>query len=182
MKAPEFNPDKLDVQAFAKEGASLAGTWPLASLERLASSTAGPAEGDVHWTALGELRPVRGGEPQLWLHLTADTTLKLECQRCLGPVETGVQAKRSFLFVRGEQSAEALDADLEDDVLALPRALDLRELIEDELLLELPLVPRHEVCPEPLVAPSSPQDEALQDNPNPFAALAVLKKKGGPPN
>ena len=48
-----------------------------------------------------------------------------------------------------------------------------RELIEDELLLAMPIVPRHEVCPEPLVATVDelPDDPA----PNPFAALAALK-------
>ena len=44
-------------------------------------------------------------------------------------------------------------------MLALSRALDLRELVEDELLLALPLVPRHEVCPEP-AAVSTPEPEA----------------------
>ena len=47
-------------------------------------------------------------------------------------------------FVDGEAQAEALDADSEDDVLALAPALDLRTLVEDELLLAWPIVPRHD--------------------------------------
>jgi uncharacterized protein len=38
----------------------------------------------------------------------------------------------------------------------------------------MPIVPRHEVCPEPLVPP--PGDEPAEDKPNPFAALVGLKR------
>lgn len=181
MKARDFDPSKLDVEAFAKAGASLDGTWPVAALERLAaSSVAGTATGAVTWRAHGEHRAVRGGAPQVWLHLKADTQVMLECQRCLQPVSADVHAERSFLFVQGESAAAELDADSEDDVLALTRALDLQALVEDELLLELPLVPRHAICPEPLqLVDEAPQD--VEEKPNPFAVLASLKR-GGLPN
>ena len=186
MKTRPVDPRRLDVESFAKEGGRLEGDWPLAELDRLADTAhadAKPAEGDMaRWSAEGESRPVRGGPPQPWLHLTASTRLSLVCQRCLGPLDTGVEAQRSFLFVPGEDAAAQLDADSEDDVLALTRALDLRELVEDELLLAVPLVPRHDVCPEPLPLPSAADDdEEAPEPPHPFAALAALKRSG-PPN
>jgi len=101
----------------------------------------------------------------------------LECQRCLKAVAVPLATERSFLFVHGEDAAAQLDTDSEDDVLALTRALDLRELIEDELLLALPIVPRHEVCPVPLVAPVD-DEGVVEEKPNPFAALAALKRSG----
>ncbi len=56
-----------------------------------------------------------------------------------------------IVFVAGgEEAAAALDAESDDDVLALESSLDLHALVEDELLLALPLVPRHDECPEPL--------------------------------
>ena len=55
--------------------------------------------------------------------------------------------EKALRFVHGEDAAAELDADSDDDVLASSRSLDLRALIEDELLLALPLVPRHEACP-----------------------------------
>jgi uncharacterized protein len=183
MRTRPVDPRRLDVEAFAKEGGELAGEWPLKSLDRLADAAhpdAKPGEGDVAaWQAEGEGRPVRGGAPQVWLHLRAQARLSLVCQRCLAPVETALDTRRSLLFVPGEDAAAQLDADSEDDVLALTRALDLRDLVEDELLLALPLVPRHEVCPEPL---SLAQDEAApqEEQPNPFAALAALKRGGAP--
>jgi uncharacterized protein len=66
-------------------------------------------------------------------------------------------------------------------VLALTRHLDALELVEDELLLSLPLVPRHEVCPQPLPVTTAelPEDEdGDEERPNPFAALAALKGRG----
>jgi uncharacterized protein len=117
----------------------------------------------------------------VWLHIEASTQVMLECQRCLGPFAVDVGAKRSFLFVHGENTAAELDSDSEDDVLALTRSLDVPELIEDELLLALPLVPRHETCPVPLPAAGSAASPEDEDAPHPFAALAALKR-GGLPN
>jgi uncharacterized protein len=47
--------------------------------------------------------------------------------------------------------------------------------VEDELILALPLVPRHDACPQPLAAPAT-AEEPLAERPNPFAALAALKR------
>jgi uncharacterized protein len=128
------------------------------------------------WQARGERRTVRGGVPQPWLHLSARTKMDLVCQRCLQPLPVEVTAQRSFLFVAGEHQAAELDAECEDDVLALTRSLDLAELVEDELLLSLPLVPRHAACP--LHLPADPGEPLSEDRPNPFAALAALKGRG----
>ncbi|HEY4065665.1 MAG TPA: YceD family protein [Burkholderiaceae bacterium] len=177
MSVREFDPLRLDVALFAKEAGALAGEWPLRQLERVAASSAPGApvtDADaVRWTARGELHALRGGEVQTWLAVGAATQVALECQRCLKPVDVPLQIARRFLFVQGEDAAAQLDTDSEDDVLALTRALDLRELIEDELLLAMPIVPRHEVCPEPLALPDD--DDGLDEAPNPFAALAALK-------
>jgi uncharacterized protein len=182
MKARDFDPAKLDVEAFAKAGASLEDAWPVARFERLASSAvAGSESGVVSWRAKGEHRAVRAGQHQVWVHVEATTSVMLECQRCLAPVKADVAAQRSFLFVHGETTAAELDNDSEDDVLALTRALDLGELIEDELLLALPLVPRHEVCPQPLPQGDPEPAQGEEAAQHPFAALAALKR-GGLPN
>lgn len=178
MTPREFDPLRLDVAAFAKEAAALSGQWPLAGFERVADSAAAgapvTAADEVAWSARGEQRPVRGGEAQTWLYVEAATRVSLECQRCLKPVAVPLQIERKFLFVHGEDAAAQLDTDSDDDVLALTRALDLHELVEDELLLTMPIVPRHDVCPEPL--PLADEADELEDKPNPFAALAALKR------
>ena len=184
MATREFDPSRLEVQAFAKEAGQLGGRWPLLQLVRVADSAldggdASRRDTEVVWSARGELRAAPGGELQTWLHVRAGTAVSLECQRCLQPMAVALEINRNFLFVHGEDAAAQLDADSEDDVLALTRSLDLRELVEDELLLALPIVPRHEVCPVPL--PVRANDPLAEEKPNPFAALAVLKR-GGPVN
>lgn len=180
MKHRAFDPDKLDIAAFARDGASLNGEWPVAALTRLADSAAPEAPASawpaLHWALQGETRQPKGGAAQTWLQLTAQATVWLTCQRCLQPVKAEVDIERWIRFVDTEAEAAALDADSEDDVLALPRHLDARELIEDELLLALPLVPRHEVCPDPLPVPADQVEDAPEERPNPFAALAALKR------
>lgn len=181
MAARGFNPLRLDVEVFAKEAAALEGRWPLRQFERLTDST--PAEArpgaadEVVWSVRGERRQKGRGEPQTWLHLKTEARLAIECQRCLRPVELTLRVDRGFMFVAGEDAAARIDADSEDDVLTLSRALDLRKLIEDELLLAMPLVPRHGVCPEPLEF--TPEDKVeAEGEPHPFAALAALKQGG----
>ncbi len=178
MKLREHDPRRLDVEHFASEGATLEGQWPLSRMPRLVEAChpeEPPGQEErVAWRAHGERRRV-AGESQTWLQLALRVRLELTCQRCLGPVETPLEIDRWFRFVDGETQAAALDAELEDDVLASTRSLDLQQLAEDELLLALPIVPRHDACPQPLRPPafvSAAEDEAT---PNPFAALAGLK-------
>lgn len=179
MSKRPFDPRRLDAAAFAEAASEMAGQWPLSALPRLAEmahrESGASADAPVHWSVRGEIRKAASVAVQTWLHLDAGAQLELLCQRCLQPVTLKVEARRSFLFVDGEAAAAELDAQSEDDVLALSRDLDLRELVEDELLLSLPLIPKHEDCPQPLTAASDsavPEPELA----HPFAALAALKR------
>ena len=96
-------------------------------------------------------------------------------------MQTPLHIERRLFFVEGEDAAAALDAESEEDVLALTPSLDLHALIEDELLLSLPIVPRHEICAAPIDLGAGretlPDDEARE---HPFAALAALKRSSRP--
>jgi uncharacterized protein len=175
MTSRKPDPRRLDVASVAADALRLEGRWPLAGFERLHD---GPAQdGDVQWSVRGEQRAVAGAPAEIWLHLTLRARLWRDCQRCLQPVAIDLDLARALRFVADEAAAEALDAETEDDVLALPRYLDLHELAEDELLLALPLVPMHEQCPQSL--PTSvgfeAGDGAGEPAANPFAALAGLR-------
>lgn len=177
MRIRHFDPLHLDVEAFARSGAPLQGSWPLIQLERLCASAAPeqPVQPDdvLVWQIQGELRSVRGKEHEIWLHLRAQAEVSMTCQRCLKPVRFPLNVAQSIRFVEGEEAAEALDFECEDDVLAMSRSLNTQVLLEDELLLALPLVPRHERCPQPLVVT---EPEPIEEGrPNPFAALAGWK-------
>jgi uncharacterized protein len=179
-----FDPLRLDVQAFAESAKKIGGRWPIHGFERLVELVHGDVPVDdsrlVEWSAVGERRQTRSGDSEIWLHIEASTVLTLECQRCLQGVETQLDVERSFRFVAGEEAAAEIDAESDEDVLALVRALDLRELIEDELLLALPLVPRHESCalPLPAAAAATGIEDPGQARNHPFEALAALKRGG----
>ncbi len=173
------DPRRLDVAAAAAAGAELAGLWSLSELARLADGAAGQVDEPVVWSARFETRRESGGPPQVWLQLQARAHVARECQRCLQPVLLVLDVNRAFRFAPTEDEAATLDAESEDDVLALSRQFDLRELVEDEFLLALPIVPKHEQCPAPL-ASAAPRAEEEDVAPfHPFAALASLKRGSG---
>jgi uncharacterized protein len=182
---PAWNADRLDMRAFAQAAGQLKADEPLTRFDRLT----GEALADdgvspdvrVHWQAQGEMRAsATGGAPAPWLHLQAHTTIALTCQRCLGPVQTPLSVDRWFRFVADEATAAALDDDCEEDLLALEPRPQLHDLLEDELLMELPLVPMHEECPVPVVMqvadPALSDSSAPAERRHPFADLARLKK------
>ena len=179
-----FKAQRLDVAAFADAKAVLSGTGSLQKYERLAQELQAPAPDlTLDWQATGGARKAANGSVYPSVHLQVQATLPLTCQRCMGEVTEAVEVDRHFLFVPDEATAAALDDESDDDVLAIAPDFNLQALIEDEALMALPLVPRHEVCPEPvrLGAQTDDFDSAGQAKRQPFAALAALKseKKSG---
>jgi uncharacterized protein len=175
-----FDPRRLDVKAFAQAGAELQGQSPLGQWSRLLDEKMAGTQAQGHlvrWHLEGQMAPITGGGDRIGMALSAEVDLPMQCQRCLGPVVETVKAERAFVFVADEATAEAMDEESEEDVLVISRDFDALFLVEDELILALPLVPRHEVCAQNL--PTEAVDEAFEaasERPNPFAALAALKK------
>lgn len=176
------DPRHLDIKAFAQAGARLQGEGRLADWPRLLEEQfagGGVQSSPVRWYLQGRMVPVPGGGTQVGLVLQAQVDLAMQCQRCLTAVVEKLTAERDFLFVADEATAEALDDESDADVLVISRDFDALSLVEDELILSLPLVPRHEVCPQSLPSQVADEDfEEASERPNPFAALAALKKGG----
>jgi uncharacterized protein len=180
---------RLNMPAFAREGVPLIETTLLQDLERLAEEAFAPApEAAIDWQASAELRPGPGAEEDVWLHLTASTVVPLVCQRCMGTVATPLEVDQWYRFVATEDIAMAEDDDAEEDLLVMAPQFDLLGVLEDELLMALPLVPMHGECPVPPVMQAGEESLAGQagaegenagrgEKPNPFAMLAQLKKK-----
>jgi uncharacterized protein len=170
---------RLDVEAFARDGATLAGRVALQDLPRLAGELRAGDDGAqaVNWTATGAMRRLHGGHLRATIALQAHAEAALTCQRCLGVVREALQIDRLFAFVADEDEASRLDEESEEDVLVLSRAFDLVGLLEDELILALPLVPRHETCPSPLPATAA---NAVAECAHPFAALEALRRTRPP--
>jgi uncharacterized protein len=197
MKHTWDDPRHLDVTMVAKKAASLTGTFDGAAMARLQEPSALPSDAQplppITWSVRGEHKARAGGDPLLWMHLQAQGVVARTCQRCLQPVLLPLTVDNRLRFVVGEDEAARLDAELEEDVLALEPKLDLMTLVEDELLLAVPPVPSHDDCAMPWHAADALPATTPDDTPllpgelpaapgasrdHPFAGLAVLKRKG----
>jgi len=175
----EYFPNRLDVEAFAQAGGHLSGHDSLVNYQRLATSTQGlHPDLRVDWQLDGEVRAPHGEMVgQVWLWLRAEATFPMTCQRCLHVVDVPLSVAREFRFVADEATAEALDDSCEEDLLVLHPEFDVHALIEDELLLALPLAPHHDICPTKVdtVAGEEDFERGATERPNPFAVLAGLR-------
>jgi uncharacterized protein len=176
------DPERLHVAAFAQAAGQLEGAWPVARFERLMELGA-PAGGgtQVVFSAQGCMRDDPAGTAEPWIRLRGNATVQLVCQRCLGPVDTVLAFERDFRFVASEALAEVEDEESDEDVLVASTAFNLLDLLEDELLMAVPLVPKHVTCPGVVrlraAAPGFNDEPAPRTNP--FAALGALKRPGG---
>ncbi|MEI7784900.1 MAG: DUF177 domain-containing protein [Betaproteobacteria bacterium] len=177
----DFSPRKFNLTAWAQSGLLASGHTDVLELPRLRADLdlSGPPPPPIQWQAQVQQREQAGVQEQLWLHLRAQAQLPLGCQRCLKPAEQALEVDRWFRFVESEEVAQAEDDDSEEDLLVFEPQFDLLELLEDELLMDLPLVPMHETCPQPPTLASDDSAEPADDKPHPFAALAQLKKTSG---
>lgn len=132
----------IDGYEFATARASLDGVWPLADFERLRPLLLSDA-GEVEYS----LKGVSDAQDRPALQLTIRGALHLRCQRCLAPLEFPLRVESVLALARSQAEIDALPVEAEgpDWVLAGKR-MEVRELLEDELLLAVPYAPRHEHC------------------------------------
>jgi uncharacterized protein len=137
---------RFDAFRLAQRGEVFAGELDMAALARVADRLA-PVDrpATVAWT-------IEGGQDGLgrpMLTLTLRGNLALVCQRCLQPCEVAVDQRSELLIAHDQAELKRLDADEREVVLA-SSPLDVRTLVEDEMLLSLPFAPMH---PEAECAP-----------------------------
>lgn len=132
-------PAVIDSLEFARSAQSISGTLPIASLKRLDDLLV-DADGNVRYALLGS-RDERN-RPQLELRI--EGRLHLQCQRCLGLLDYPVDITNVLLIVpQGARAEDDMDDPQAPDAIEASAELDVGELIEDEVLLALPLAPRH---------------------------------------
>lgn len=156
---------QIDGLQFARERGRRSGHLELDTLPRLAELGCRFAQIDY------SIEGGQNAEQRPCLRVEIEGGLELECQRCLGLLEHSVAVRRELELAVDPGFIETADDDI-DRVLAT-RSMDVAGLVEDELILELPMVPMHEQC--------EAVDKASTEKPSPFAALAALKKKAGDP-
>lgn len=155
------------------------GEAPIASLERLVSDLPDqPEDGKVAWSVRGST-DLAGRN---WLHVGIEASPVLLCQRCMQPFVYPVKVENALQVVKSDAELDALEAREEDQEDVTERIvgsqrLVVLELVEDELILALPYVPKHEVCPSLPDALADTGDDEDDDAPrSPFAMLGELKK------
>lgn len=174
------SPLLIDNIAFAKRGGRLSGNLSLADCPRLAeligsqtseaASNGGGANHDnaIHFVINGEADALG----RYFLHLTLNATLTTSCQRCLGPITLDLNLHFDYMISEADlndAAAEGVEDIDEYDLQEASQTMDLRMLIEDEIIMALPIAPMHDHdCGR-----SSMQSG---EKPNPFAVLKGLIK------
>ena len=158
-----------------------AGFLGISDLPRVAKEVSAVLAGDgFDWEVETHFENLPGSEPQQILELGLEGRLHLVCQRCLLDCAVDLAEKRRFILVNSE--AEADDYPLEDDdqePLVASQQFNLLDTIEDEVLLSIPLIPKH---PEGFCEPTATsfgdagEGEGSEKRENPFNILKNMKK------
>ena len=153
----------IDGLEFARTGSKLQGAWPVAEFSRL-RDVLRTDEGTLQYELLGV--PQERAYPAL--RLKVGGTLQLVCQRCLGALEFAlhIDVSLGLAATQAEVDAEPLEAEGPERIVAGPE-MPVRDMVEDEVLLAIPLAPRHERC-------AGREAEAASKDSSPFAGLRGL--------
>ena len=164
----------VDSLEFARAEQVLAGSVSVASLMRLEDILF-----DTQGTLDYELRGARDDRNRPLLKLNVRGRLHLQCQRCLGLLDYAVEVDNTLRVVpEGGRADDDIDDPEAPDVLEANEELDVAFLVEDEVLLSLPLAPRHpEGACKSRIADTG-QAQSVASAPSPFAQLAALKRPG----
>jgi len=156
----------IDALRFAQEHQRLVGSLPLAGMQRLSDvllDTAGRADFKLTGGVDRNSKPT--------IEVEVEARLPMRCERCLDRLDFELKRSTRFLVV---PDAEALPEfeDEETEIEAMPASAlaGVADVIEQEILLGLPLAPMH--ADGACVAVSGAESEP---KPSPFAALAALK-------
>jgi uncharacterized protein len=157
----------VDVFELARNAASVEGEIEASGLQRLSQLLA-PPMGTVRFSFEGRIDEM--GRPAARLRI--EGRLGLNCDRCGGRLEWPLDETSGFFFVDDERELGLLPITVEGDEPLLGSAhFNLQDLIEEQIILALPISPRHPSCQPPLGA-----DRPEQESRRPFAALAALKR------
>jgi len=164
-------PRVIEPLKLIEQRVDLEGTIALSDCERLREVLL-DLEGDIRVS----LRFGKDEEGQRVISGSLTTAVTMECQRCLQPVKLAVQGAIKLAVARHEDAVKALPGYYDPLLLETPE-IELLPLIEQELMLSLPIVATH---PEDECSVSSSyqaKEDIEQSKPNPFAVLAELKNQ-----
>lgn len=159
----------------ARQGQTLKGAIEMSGMERLAE-----AQSDANGEINVELQFGVDEQGTCFTRGHLSTTVQLICQRCMKPIALPIETGVSLGFVTNDDQAGNLAQGFEPYIVD-DEIVTLADIVEDELILALPIVAMHEEqgC-EPVLEQlqtEAEQIEQTEDKPNPFAVLSDLKLK-----
>jgi len=167
----DYLPNKIDPFKAAGHRAQLHGALKIREMQRLVPSLHSD-EGEIEVSM--EFGKDEQGIFIVRVHLKG--SLILQCQRCMKPFNYGIMREFMTGIVTDEKEAANLPEEYEA-VVVTEGVLIIQDMIEDELIVELPLVPMHDLtgcgATLPLVAGSG---EPLEKE-NPFNVISILRSK-----
>jgi uncharacterized protein len=164
-------PGKIHPWRMAAERGCLKGRLALATLPRL-TAILDHADGEVV-VALSAGRDEQGIR---FIQGRLQAEVEWTCQRCLGPLRLPLDITVKLGLARDEAAADRLSDEYDPLLIQEGGSIAVADLIEDELLLALPQIPRHEDLRECQAdGDLQPGAPALDlKNRQPFAVLATL--------
>jgi len=169
-------PTQLDLRGLAARGVHIEGTVSPKDLPRLADSGIAIAGS---CSAAFDFR--RDEEARYVVTVCIETKVVMQCQRCLGDMEVPLRSASLMACVRTDEEAAALPATYEP--LLVDDTADLSVIVEEEILLAIPVSPIHEkecksveqrAALEAVTAESAAIGEKGERD-SPFAVLERLK-------
>jgi uncharacterized protein len=169
----EHLPELIDPLALAEKGRQFKGVLPLSQMTRLQ---------DLLMDGLGEvsvsLKFGKDGKLAVVTGVVA-AELELQCQCCLGAIPWKVDCRVNLGLVKSLAEADLLPESYEPLLLEGEGMMPLADIVQEELLLALPVIPQHDACELAAQAQTNEKKEPprqLPERPNPFAVLAKLKQ------
>jgi uncharacterized protein len=159
-------PDLIDLWAFVEKKRRIKGSLPLSRMDRLSDlllNPAGEAQVDLSFGREDKVAVVEG-------RVEADLTL--QCQCCLEALPWPVRSEVRLGLASSIDEANRLPDEYEPLLVPDEGVLPVADIVQDELLLAIPSIPRHPQCVSP-----EPDDRSTAAAGHPFAALAQLKTK-----
>ncbi len=171
----------IDLEKLSTQGYQWQGKFQLTQFPRLAELVSQTdIEDTVFFCKINYLASI------YWLEFSVQATLENQCQRCLQAMEFLLNEQVKLALLEDKSQANLLQEDdwlLLNDVVNMvkhERRLPIINMIEDELLLALPLVPKHDLNDEncvPVDILVEEEETVVEEKNNPFAVLAKLKDK-----
>jgi uncharacterized protein len=167
-------PEQIDPFRLARQRRVITGELAVRRMERLRPLVSG-ADDRVAHVALEFGTDDMGVK---FIHGRVTAALEMTCQRCLQPMMQDVDAQFSLGLVTNRREADLLPSHY-DPLVVEQEHIPLLDIVEDELLLALPIVAMHAEGTCRAAHGEHEEVRAGEDKSNPFSILEQLKPRIG---